>query len=132
VLGHELRGTLEQGEAFLAECALPRLVAVTIEVAALSSTMLARSTSGASVRIPNRDEVRTTCATRARWMRNLLGTQPAFTQVLPHGSRYTSATLAPASTARLATRAPASPAPITRASVSIVGGTRGSFLGLTR
>src|SRR5262245_43479264 len=62
------------------------------------------------------------CATLARWMRNLLGTQPVFRHVLPQGSRYTRATLAPASTARLAASAPASPAPITIASVSTVDG----------
>jgi hypothetical protein len=35
VIGDELRGPLEQREALFAECALPRLVAVSVEVPTL-------------------------------------------------------------------------------------------------
>ena len=59
----------------------------TSEAGRTAWTIPARSTSGPPVRTPNRDEVRTTCATRARWIRNLLGTQPALRHVLPQGSR---------------------------------------------
>src|SRR5918999_4089753 len=88
-------------------------------IESISPTIVVRSTRGSPAWMPKRPAVRVTCATRARWIKNLLGTQPTFKQVLPQGCRKTRATRAPAPAARFATMAPASPAPRTIASNSL-------------
>src|SRR5260370_19801773 len=73
---------------------------------------LAISTAGGLAVIPNREAVRTSCATFAALRSALLGTQPVQVQSPPIRFFSTSATLAPSFAAKPAAVKPPEPAPM--------------------
>src|SRR6266851_3262204 len=78
------------------------------------------STAGGLAVIPNREAVRTSCATFAALRSALLGTQPVQVQSPPIRFFSTSATLAPSCAAKPAAVKPPEPAPMITRSKSCV------------